>query len=48
MVFTEPTELSASVMDIVLRNGAAYRGFVTQESIGLQDFLANDFGACFR
>ena len=36
------------VMDIVLRNGAAYRGFVTQESIRLQDFLANDFGACFR
>jgi saccharopine dehydrogenase-like NADP-dependent oxidoreductase len=36
------------VMDIVLGNGAAYRGFVTQESIGLQDFLANDFGACFR
>ena len=36
------------VMDLVLSNPAAYRGFVTQESIGLQEFLSNDFGACFR
>jgi len=36
------------VTDIVLTHGTAYRGFVTQESIGLEAFLANDFGACFR
>jgi saccharopine dehydrogenase-like NADP-dependent oxidoreductase len=36
------------VTDLVLSNPAAYRGFVTQESIGLQEFLSNDFGACFR
>ena len=36
------------VMDLVLRNPAHYRGFITQESIRLHDFLENDFGACFR
>jgi saccharopine dehydrogenase-like NADP-dependent oxidoreductase len=34
------------VMDLVLR--APRRGFVTQESILLHDFLANDFGVYFR
>ncbi len=36
------------VMDIVLQQPGAYRGFVTQESIALKDFLANDFGVCYR
>jgi saccharopine dehydrogenase-like NADP-dependent oxidoreductase len=36
------------VMDLVLNNPSQYHGFVTQESIPLKDFLANDFGACFR
>ncbi len=36
------------VMDLVLKNPTQYHGFVTQESILLADFLANDFGACFR
>ena len=36
------------VMDLVLRSPSRYRGFVTQESVLLQDFLGNDFGACFR
>ncbi|HET7912454.1 MAG TPA: saccharopine dehydrogenase family protein, partial [Pseudolabrys sp.] len=36
------------VMDLVLRHAPARRGFVTQESILLKDFLANDFGVYFR
>jgi saccharopine dehydrogenase-like NADP-dependent oxidoreductase len=36
------------VMDLVLRHSPARRGFVTQESILLKDFLANDFGVYFR
>ncbi|MCP9455986.1 MAG: saccharopine dehydrogenase NADP-binding domain-containing protein [Nitrospira sp.] len=36
------------VMDLVLKQPAQYHGFVTQESILLRDFLANEFGACFR
>jgi saccharopine dehydrogenase-like NADP-dependent oxidoreductase len=36
------------VVDLVLSCPDRYRGFVTQESIPLKDFLANDFGACFR
>ena len=36
------------VMDLVLTHPSAYHGFVTQESVLLKDFLANDFGACFR
>ena len=36
------------VMDLVLTNPGRYTGFVTQESIPLKEFLANDFGACFR
>jgi saccharopine dehydrogenase-like NADP-dependent oxidoreductase len=36
------------VMDLVLQNPSRYPGFITQESIPLMDFLANDFGACFR
>ena len=36
------------VMDLVLKNPSRYRGFITQESVPLKDFLANDFGACFR
>jgi saccharopine dehydrogenase-like NADP-dependent oxidoreductase len=36
------------VMDLVLNHPSEYRGLVTQESISLKDFLANDFGACFR
>lgn len=36
------------VLDLVLTNPGRYAGFVTQESIPLKDFLANDFGACFR
>lgn len=36
------------VLDLVLTNPGRYTGFVTQESIPLKDFLANDFGACFR
>jgi saccharopine dehydrogenase-like NADP-dependent oxidoreductase len=37
-----------AVMALVLSNPSLYHGFVTQESIPLEDFLANDFGACFR
>lgn len=37
-----------TVVDLVLRNPSQYHGFVTQESISLKAFLANDFGACFR
>lgn len=36
------------VLDVVLSRPDRYRGFVTQESIPLKDFLENDFGACFR
>lgn len=36
------------VMDLVLKNPSRYHGFITQESVPLKDFLANDFGACFR
>ncbi len=36
------------VVDLVLDQPGRYRGFVTQESIPLKDFLQNDFGACFR
>jgi len=36
------------VLDLVLTNPGRYSGFVTQESIPLKEFLANDFGACFR
>jgi saccharopine dehydrogenase-like NADP-dependent oxidoreductase len=36
------------VMDLVLRQGRPPRGFMTQESILLKDFLANDFGVYFR
>lgn len=36
------------VVDLVLRNPSRHHGFVTQESVPLKDFLANDFGACFR
>ncbi|MGQ0667357.1 MAG: saccharopine dehydrogenase family protein [Nitrospiraceae bacterium] len=37
-----------AVMDLVLHDPSRYRGFVTQESIFLKDFLNNEFGACFR
>ncbi|HEX7766853.1 MAG TPA: saccharopine dehydrogenase C-terminal domain-containing protein [Nitrospira sp.] len=37
-----------TVLDLVLRNPSHCHGFVTQESISLKNFLANDFGACFR
>jgi saccharopine dehydrogenase-like NADP-dependent oxidoreductase len=33
-----------SVLDIVLSDPAAYRGFVTQESIPLKLFMDNDYG----
>ncbi|MBA5866079.1 MAG: saccharopine dehydrogenase family protein [Nitrospira sp. CR1.3] len=36
------------VADLVLSHPAEYRGFITQESVRLNDFLSNDFGACFR
>ena len=36
------------VMDLVLNRPSQYHGFVTQESLLLQDFLNNDFGASFR
>ena len=36
------------VMDLVLKQSPPRRGFVTQESIPLKDFLANDFGVYFR
>ena len=36
------------VMDLVLKQSPPRRGFVTQESILLNDFLANDFGVYFR
>src|SRR5215208_3897138 len=36
------------VMDLVLSSPDRYRGFVTQESIPLKDFLGNPFGASFR
>lgn len=36
------------VMDLVLKHPARHHGFITQESVPLKDFLANDFGACFR
>lgn len=36
------------VLDLILANPGRYRGFVTQESIPLKEFLANDFGACFK
>jgi saccharopine dehydrogenase-like NADP-dependent oxidoreductase len=35
-------------MDLVLRHAQPPRGFVTQESLLLKDFLANDFGVYFR
>ncbi|MBH0177137.1 MAG: saccharopine dehydrogenase family protein [Nitrospira sp.] len=36
------------VMDLVLSQPSQYHGFITQESVSLQEFLGNDFGACFR
>ncbi|HET9606810.1 MAG TPA: saccharopine dehydrogenase NADP-binding domain-containing protein [Nitrospira sp.] len=36
------------VMDLVLRHPHAPRGFVTQESIPLKDFLTNAFGVYYR
>ena len=36
------------MMDLVLRHPHAPRGFVTQESIPLKDFLTNDFGVYYR
>jgi saccharopine dehydrogenase-like NADP-dependent oxidoreductase len=36
------------VMDLLLRAPTARRGFITQESISLKDFLANDFGVYFQ
>lgn len=36
------------VIDLILSHPERYKGFVTQESMPLSDFLANDFGACFR
>jgi len=36
------------VLDLVLTHPRRYSGFITQESIPLKEFLANDFGACFR
>ncbi len=36
------------VVDLVLASPEQYRGFVTQESIPLEDFLQNEFGAPFR
>jgi saccharopine dehydrogenase-like NADP-dependent oxidoreductase len=36
------------VVDLVLSDPDTYRGFVTQESISLKEFLGNPFGACFR
>lgn len=36
------------VLDLILTTPARYHGFVTQESIPLREFLANEFGACFR
>ena len=37
-----------AVTDLILRDPCAPRGFVTQESILLNDFLASDFGVYFR
>jgi len=37
-----------AVADLVLHAPERYKGFVTQESFPLQDFIANRFGACFR
>ena len=36
------------VLDLVLNDPTKHTGFVTQESFALSDFLANDFGGCFR
>jgi saccharopine dehydrogenase-like NADP-dependent oxidoreductase len=36
------------VVDLVLSHPGRYHGFVTQESIPLQDFLGNPFGSYFR
>lgn len=36
------------VMDLLLTQSPPRRGFVTQESILLKDFLANDFGVYYR
>jgi hypothetical protein len=35
-------------MDLLLTESLPRRGFVTQESILLKDFLANDFGVYYR
>ncbi len=37
-----------SVVDLVLAEPEAYRGFVTQESFRLADVLHNRFGGCYR
>jgi len=37
-----------AVADLVLNDPSRYRGFVTQESVLLKEFLHNEFGACFR
>jgi len=36
------------LLDLVLKDPTAHTGFVTQESFALADFLASDFGGCFR
>jgi len=37
-----------AVVDLVLKNPDRYKGFVTQESFPLHDFLENRFGASYR
>ncbi len=37
-----------AVTDLVLNNPSHYREFITQESMLLKAFLANEFGSCFR
>lgn len=36
------------LLDLVLKEPARHKGFVTQESFSLADVLGNEFGACFR
>ena len=36
------------VLDLVLAQPSAYRGFIRQEHFSLQDVLDNRFGDCFR
>ena len=39
---------ACAVVDLVLQNAKAYKGFITQETVSLATFLANRFGQYYK